>query len=348
MPRRLGMFVVLILAVGLAVAEPSGLGPIRARGELRVCADPANLPFSSAEAATPGFEVELARLVARELGVEARVQWHPTVVRALQPLREGECDLFMGLPTDERFAAGTPWVAVSRPYYVMSHALVARADSSIRTLGDLAAQRVAIEAASVADLYLLDKDVQRGLYKNQVEAFRAVAAGEAPAALLWRPVASWLARSDAALRVIALADPRLEFPVGAGVQRRNRELADAIDAAIGRLQERGEVQQVLERYGVSAEPPAASSAGAATTVQANEATEKGRSVYATVCSRCHGAEGSGGGMFPTLRNYARGWDRFLQTVQNGRPGTPMAPFKNILKEEEIRSVYQYLTSLPPQ
>src|SRR6266540_3434372 len=134
MPRRLGIFAVLILAAGLAVAEPSGLGPIRDRGYLRVCADPANLPFSSADAATPGFEVELARLVARELGVEARVQWHPTVVRALRPLREGECDLFMGLPKDERFAAGTPWVTVSRPYYVMSHALVARADSGIRSL----------------------------------------------------------------------------------------------------------------------------------------------------------------------------------------------------------------------
>jgi mono/diheme cytochrome c family protein len=150
------------------------------------------------------------------------------------------------------------------------------------------------------------------------------------------------------VRVIALADPRLEFPVGAGVQRRNRELADAIDAAIGRLQERGEVQQVLERYGVGADPPASSSSGAATTVQAQDAIRAGRSIYATICSRCHGAGGTGGGMFPTLRNYAGGWDRFLQTVQNGRPGTPMAPFKNILKEEEIRSVYQYLTSLPPE
>jgi len=110
------MFVVLILAAGLAVAEPSGLGPIRARGALRVCADPANSPFSSAEAATPGFEVELARLVARELGVEARVQWYPTAVRALRPLREGACDLFMGLPMDARVAHGTPWVTVSRPY----------------------------------------------------------------------------------------------------------------------------------------------------------------------------------------------------------------------------------------
>src|SRR6266511_299129 len=347
MPRLLCLCTVLILAAGLAMAEQGGLGTIRDRGYLRVCADPANLPFSSADATTPGFEVELARLVARELGVEARVQWHPNVVRALRPLREGECDLFMGLPTDERFAAGTPWVAVSRPYYVMSHALVARADSGIRTLSDLAAQRVAIEAASVADLYLLGLDVQRGLYKTQAEAFRAVVAGEAPAALLWRPVASWLARGDAALRVIALAEPRLEFPVGAGVQRRHRELAEAIEAAIGRLQERGEVQRVLERYGVSAEPPAASSSGAESTVQAEEAIEAGRSVYATVCSRCHGAGGTGGGMFPTLRTYARGWDRFLQIVQSGRPGTAMAPFKNVLTEEEIRSVYQYLTSLPP-
>jgi hypothetical protein len=35
--------------------------PSRARGYLRVCADPANLPYSSNDTATPGFEVELAR-----------------------------------------------------------------------------------------------------------------------------------------------------------------------------------------------------------------------------------------------------------------------------------------------
>jgi ABC-type amino acid transport substrate-binding protein len=105
----------LMLAAGSAAAEQGDLGTIRQRGALRVCANPANLPFSSAETATPGFEVELAQLVARELGVEAHVQWHPTVVRALRPLREGQCDLFMGLPQDERFADGTPWVVVSRP-----------------------------------------------------------------------------------------------------------------------------------------------------------------------------------------------------------------------------------------
>jgi ABC-type amino acid transport substrate-binding protein len=348
MARLRRILAILMLAAALAAAEQDGLGTIRQQGYLRVCADPANLPYASADAATPGFEVELARLVARQLGVEAHFQWHPTAVRALRPLRDGECDLFMGLPKDERFTNGTPWVTVSRPYYVLGHALVTKADSGIGTLRDLAKQRVAVEGASVADFYLLDKEVQRGLYKNQQEAFHAVVAGEAPAALLWSPVASWLARGDAALRVMPLADARLEFPVGAGVRRRDRELAEGIDVAIGRLRESGEVQRVLEHYSIIAAPPAPPAAGPVTTAQAKDPIEEGRSIFSTVCSRCHGAGGTGGGMFPTLRHYARGQERFLQIVQNGKPGTPMVPFKNILTMEEILSVYQYLTSLPPE
>jgi ABC-type amino acid transport substrate-binding protein len=82
---------VLTLYVGVALAQQEGLDTLRQRGYVRVCADPANLPFASIEAATPGFEVELARLIARELGIEAHMEWHPTFVCALQPLRAGRC-----------------------------------------------------------------------------------------------------------------------------------------------------------------------------------------------------------------------------------------------------------------
>jgi ABC-type amino acid transport substrate-binding protein len=85
---RFALVTVLGLTAALEAAEHQGLGAVRQRGYLRVCADPSNLPFSSSDAATPGFEVELARLVARELGVEARFEWNPTYVRALRPLRE--------------------------------------------------------------------------------------------------------------------------------------------------------------------------------------------------------------------------------------------------------------------
>jgi mono/diheme cytochrome c family protein len=74
-------------------------------------------------------------------------------------------------------------------------------------------------------------------------------------------------------------------------------------------------------------------------------------LFATACSRCHGAEGRGGGAggaVPAIRNYNGGQEKFLRTVQNGKKGTPMGPFKGILTDEEILSIYQYLTSLPQQ
>ena len=69
------------------------------------------------------------------------------------------------------------------------------------------------------------------------------------------------------------------------------------------------------------------------------------------CSRCHGAEGIGGGVggaVPALRNYEGGQEKFLRVVQNGKKGTPRGAFNGILTEEEILSLYQYLTSLPRQ
>src|SRR5215510_5794411 len=247
---------VLNLSVRVALAQQEGLDALRQRGYVRVCADPSNLPFTSIEATTPGFEVELARLIARDLGLEARMEWNLTFVRALQPLRAGRCDLFMGLPADERFTAGNPWMSVSRPYYIMSHAMVAKAEAGIAIPEDLRGKRVAIDAASVADFYLFDKGIERGIYKGQEAAFRAVATGEATAALLWLPVASWLARGDATLRVVPLSEAHLEFPIGAGVRRRDRELAEAVDRALERLLSSGEAQAVLTRYGaVAASPP---------------------------------------------------------------------------------------------
>jgi mono/diheme cytochrome c family protein len=80
-------------------------------------------------------------------------------------------------------------------------------------------------------------------------------------------------------------------------------------------------------------------------------TTAGQSLFATMCSRCHGAEGASGGpggTVPVLRHYAGGQEKFLRIVLNGKRDTPMAPFKSILTQEEIFSIYQYLTSLPHQ
>lgn len=293
----------------------------------------------------------MARLVATEIGVAARFEWSPTYRRALRPLRDGACDLFMGLPRDERFREAYPWITVSRAYYTMGHAIVAKKEAQIRALSDLTGKRVAIEGISVADFYLFDQGMVRGIYRSQEEAFRGVAAGEAAAALVWLPVAAWLARGVPDLRVVPVFDPRLEFPIGAGVRRRDGDLAAAVDDAIGRLRDSGKVREILGRYGAIASPTAQRPSAWLIRVQAKDPIQAGRSLFSTACSRCHGAEGIGGGQggtLPSIRNYQDGQEKFVRVVQNGRPGTAMAPFKGILTVDETLNIYRYLTTLQQQ
>ncbi len=61
-----------VLAVGLACASAGArpLAVIRDRGVLSLCAHANALPFASKTQDPPGFQIELGRALARELGVE--------------------------------------------------------------------------------------------------------------------------------------------------------------------------------------------------------------------------------------------------------------------------------------
>jgi polar amino acid transport system substrate-binding protein len=340
------VLVALLWAAGAGAADHEGLAAVQERGYVKVCADPSNLPYSSKDPSTPGFEVELARLIAGDLQVAAQFFWQATYQRALKPLREGSCELFMGLPTDQRFKEGNPWIAVSRPYYEMVHGLVTRAGSPDVTLKALTRKRVAVEMASIAEFHIGYMDIERGLYRTQAQAFAAAADGSASAALLWYPVAAWLARGHPGLQVVPIREDILAFSIGAGVRRRDAGLAPAVDAAVGRLLDSGRAQAVLARYG--AVPPARSLGDRTALAQARNLVEAGRGLFSTTCSHCHGAQGAGGGAggnLPVLRGYDGGQERFVRIVMNGRKNTAMGGFKGILSEQEVLSIYQYLVSL---
>jgi len=252
----------------------------------------------------------------------------------------------MGLPTDQRFREGNPWIAVSRPYYVMIHGLVTRVGSPDVTLSALTGKRVAVEMASIAEFHIGYKEIERGLYRTQAQAFNAVVDGTASAALLWYPVAAWLARGRTDIHVSPVEEDKLNFTIGAGVRRRDPGLAAGIDTAIAHLLDSGRAQEVIARYGVV--PPARSRNGQIVLAQARDPVEAGRSLFSTACSRCHGAEGAGGGVggnVPILRGYDGGQEKFVRVVMNGRKNTPMGGFKGILSEQEALNIYQYLLSL---
>ena len=164
---------------------------------------------------------------------------------------------------------------------------------------------------------------------------------------LWLPVAAWQARGRSDLRVIPVTEKSLQFAVGAGVRRRDPGLAAAVDGALERLLGSGEARAILTRYGAVPVALRHQSADSVVLAQASDPADRGRSLFSTACSRCHGAEGVGGGTggaVPKLKNYDGGWDKFSRLVLNGRKNTAMGGFKGILTEDEVRALYEYLTA----
>lgn len=369
---RTPLLLLLVVAglVGVGEArQAKTLADITSTGSVTACADPDNLPFSSADAQWSGYDAEIVRALATELGAHAEFKWVGTRSgrAAIRNLLDGECDLFPGLPVSPGFAEEYPQLAFSRPYYTMRHVIVARAGEPVAGPADLKGVVTAVEALSAGDLFLLGKGYPRRAYRTQEAAFRAVQAGEIRAALLWAPIAGWLAKRSGAPDVflVSLSDPDLAVPFGIGLLRKDPALKAAVDDAVERLQQRGVIHDSLGRYGVPlarAGMPNRRGVGPAVwraregmrtrqvaQVQgAKSDLVEGGFIFQENCAECHRSDGRGGGSVPRLQAYPIGADRrFVQTVLDGRNEHGMPPWRGLLTEAQVRAVLQYVRALVP-
>jgi len=271
----------LILAATTAVTavQAAGIGnalpqPQAKPALLRVCADPNNMPFSNRSG--EGFENELARLVAHDTGRKVDYTWWPQrrgFVR--RTLKEGRCDLVMGVP------AGFELTATTRPYYRSTYALVSRRGSGldIRSFDDprLRSLRIGIHAfgddySNVPPAHAL---AQRGLAANirgyslygdysQPDPPRAlidaVAKGDIDVAIAWGPLAGYFARHSAEpLDVYPLEETsdsavRMQFGIAMGLRREDAALREEVQRVLDERAE--EIHAILARYGVPLVAPA--------------------------------------------------------------------------------------------
>jgi mxaJ protein len=262
-PRLAGLAAIVLLACGshlACAAEEAG------KRELRVCADPDNLPYSHRDES--GFENRIAALIADELGVPLRYQW--------QELRRGFvrktlgaklCDVLIGVPVDfER-------VLTTRPYYRSSYVFVRRASNTeaIRSFGDprLKTARVGVQlvnddldatppAYALARNGVVDNVLGFNVYGTGPAAermIRAIDSGALDIAVVWGPQAGYFARRAGAPLAIDIAYPpegmevpRFEFEIGAGVRRGERALQRELDGVLERA--RARIDAILAAYAV--------------------------------------------------------------------------------------------------
>lgn len=86
-----------------------------------------------------------------------------------------------------------------------------------------------------------------------------------------------------------------------------------------------------------------------------DAAAEGAKIFKTNCETCHGAQGYGDGplseaLDPKPKNLVEfaptvGDDFLYWNVAEGRPGTSMPPWKNILTEEQIWQVVAFIRTL---
>lgn len=234
--------------------------------ELRVCADPAALPFSNEEG--EGFENHLAELVARDTGARVTYAWWAQRRGFLRnTLKAGACDVVMGVPRD------MDAVRTTRAYYRSTFAFVTRADRGldVRSLDDPRLKTLRIGVPIVGDDYENPPPVRalarRGIIDNvrgfpmAVDRHRALpafadalASGEIDVAIAWGPVAGWAMKKSATPLALTTLPERdddgtpFAFDIAMGVRRREDLLAKKLDDVLARHQT--EIARLLDDAGV--------------------------------------------------------------------------------------------------
>jgi polar amino acid transport system substrate-binding protein len=233
---------------------------IRERGKLIISLDPANLPYSSAKNEQPGFDLELARVLAQRLHVKLDVEWldvqHET---AVGQLLEHRCDLVFGEAIAANIVADdeelTGKLLYSRPYYRTGYLLVQRKDGphvqSLLELKGMKSQRLGTEAGSVADYTLRQRGYLRRLYRNQLATLKALDDGDIDHAYLWANV-GWTLHTTPEwnLELAPNYIPVDYWDIAIAMDHGDDELKRQIDSAIAVMIQDGTVARGLARYHV--------------------------------------------------------------------------------------------------
>ncbi len=262
--RTLSGAALAVLGAAAAGSAPRAqtTGELVATDALRVCADPANLPFSNERG--EGFENRVAALVGRALDRQVDYVFFPQVQGFVRnTLRAGRCDLVMGT------VAGDDLMQNTNPYYHTTYVMVFRRDGAEPPPERLDDPRMrSLRLGAIARTPPVDLLVLHGLVDNtrfyrlavdtRIEApgadlVRAVAEGELDAALVWGPIAGYQAKvKGLPIELRALpTEPgatRMDYRITMGVRGQEPEWRRRINAVIRDKQ--GEIDTILREYGV--------------------------------------------------------------------------------------------------
>ena len=236
-------------------AQARTLDTIRSLGVVGLCAHPNSLPFASKEGSPPGFQVELGKALASELGVSLKLDW---IITQYQ-MRSAECDIVLDVIAD-REAQGETNLALSKPYYRTGVALAVPPESKLTSFKSLDEHtKVGVQVGSVAAMVIGQRHVPTSTFGFEVDSLEALSNHEIDAAAVTPTVAAYynLSHVNTAVRILDPdeSEANLNWNVAVGMVRPDKGLRDAIDGALERLHADGTIGRIYRRYGITLQSP---------------------------------------------------------------------------------------------
>jgi mxaJ protein len=228
---------------------------------LRVCADPAGMPFSNEK--REGFENEIAEIVAAEMGAKVEYTWW-TLRRGFfrNTLNAHKCDVVISVPK------GIDMARTTKPYYRSTFAFITRRsdplgdltsidDPRLKTLkigvplaGDDGANPAPAHALSRRGIAMRGFPLYAEIGRTVPAAAEAVLNGELDVAILWGPVAGSVRSKLVVTPIAEESDDGIPFAfnMAMGVRRQDKELAEQLDGIL--VKKKDAIDTVLRRAGV--------------------------------------------------------------------------------------------------
>lgn len=266
--RTIGQMIALLAAGSIfastipAKAADVPRADLVSRTQLRVCADPADLPFSNQKG--EGFENKIADIIGSELKLPVVYTWFPKATGFIRmTLGAKRCDLVIG------WGQGDDLVLNTNAIYRSTSALIYKKGTGldgVTTLADprLKGKKIGVVQGSAGGNYVAKHGlmgnvhgypmmVDRRFSNPAADMMNDIRSGVIDVAVDWGPIASyWASRGGEPLVVVPLLNEsgagKIAFRITMGVRNGDDNWKRRLNEVIKKRQ--GDIDQVLLDFGV--------------------------------------------------------------------------------------------------
>jgi glutamate transport system substrate-binding protein len=226
----------------------STLGKIQERGEITIGVKYDVPPFGFENPQTnevEGFDVDMGRFIAEELGVE------PKFVEAISDnripfLERGTVDLILSTMTIN--AERDMEIDFSEPYYIARGRILVPGDSDIQGIEDLAGKRVCTALGSTYEETIREEapDAELRLVDTYSECLELLQNGAIDAESTDDVILTGQIIQDDTLKMVG--DELTTEPYGVGIKDGDKQLKDFVDGVLQNVEEDGRWEETYQKW----------------------------------------------------------------------------------------------------